>query len=91
MIKIFIVTDCKSCRPSHQEWLAEFGIEGIVLNEFNVWNELNDWNLWNLRLERKAREEIPHFPIGVDDVGGRAEDTLHEFLFTAGPDMAGAG
>ena len=44
-----------------------------------------------LLLEREARKEIPHFPIGVDDVGRRAEDTLHDFLFAAGPDMAGAG
>lgn len=66
-------------------------MELIILNNFNVWNDLKDWNRWNFLLQRKAREEIPHFPIGLDDVGGRAEDTLHEFLFTAGPDMAGAG
>ena len=89
--KNFHRPDCKSCRPSHQEWFEEFEMEGIDLNDFNVWNDLNDWNLWNFFLQREAREEIPHFPIGVDDVGRRAEETLHDLLLAAGPDMAGAG
>ena len=66
-------------------------MEGNVLNDFNVWNDLNDWNLWNRLLQREAREKIPHFSIGVDDVGRRAEDALHDLLLAAGPDMAGAG
>ena len=45
----------------------------------------------NFRSEREAREETPHFSVGVYYVSRWAEDTFHDFLFAAGPDMAGAG
>ena len=42
----------------------------------NDWNDLNDLNFWNL-----AREEIPRFLIGVNDIGRRAEGVCQHLLF----------
>lgn len=66
-------------------------VEPRGLLRSNDWNDLNDLNFWKLLLQREAREEIPHFSIGVDDIGRRAEEAFHHFLFAAWPDVAGAG
>lgn len=44
---------------------------------------MNDLNFWNLLLQREAPEEIPHFSIGVDDIGRRAEEAFHHFLLVS--------
>ena len=66
-------------------------VEPRKLLQPNDWNDLNGLNFWNLLLQREAREEIPHFAVGVDDIGRPGEETFHHFLFTAGPDVAGTG